>query len=147
MILELLIIQLISSCLVPHRLYTNKVSKVNLSISAQTCVADKSIADQLSTESLEFDFADEHMMANNLVEWVGTNSPPVEEHAETNRLKDSRKSSHSDGIERTFLGKHMRDELSVKQNQHELYSNCWHNSSYEVRVCKESNRGCGACQE
>ena len=50
-----------------------------------------------------------------LVEGVGTSSPPGEEDGEANRLEDSGESTYSYGVEWTFLSHNLRDNLLHRQ--------------------------------
>jgi len=46
-----------------------------------------------------------------LVKWVGVGSPVGKEQAEADGFKDTGESTDGDGIERTFFGENLRDEL------------------------------------
>lgn len=60
-----------------------------------------------------FQFLDELMLTYDQLKWIGANAPPAKEHAEANRLERSGESADSDGVERAFLGKYLRDELFI----------------------------------
>ena len=50
-----------------------------------------------------------------LVEWVGTSSPPGEEDGEANRLENSGESTDGYGVEWTFFSHNLRDNLLYRQ--------------------------------
>lgn len=53
------------------------------------------------------------MSTINSLKWIGVDTPPAKEHAQTNGLECSGKSANSNGIKRTLFGKYLRDELKM----------------------------------
>ena len=53
------------------------------------------------------------MSTINSLKWIGVDTPPAKEHAQTNGLECSGKSANSNGVERTLFGKYLRYELRM----------------------------------